>query len=210
MRLVAVTKTHPVETIREAIAAGLREFGENRIQEALPKIESLQADPLVRGAQLVFHLIGHLQTNKAKQALRNFAWIHSVDSLKLAAELQRHAESENLTPKILVEVNVAGEDSKFGITPEQAPDICARIIEECPRLQVEGLMTVAPLTAAPEECRTHFARLREISRQIQSETGPNRHFGKELSMGMTSDFEVAIEEGATMVRIGSAIFGARG
>jgi hypothetical protein len=196
--LVAVTKSQPPEVVCAAAALGLSLFGENRVQEAKAKI------PLCPG-RLRWHMIGHLQTNKARDAVGLFEMIHSVDSLHLAAELNKCAERSAKTLPVLLEVNVAGEASKFGYTPEQ-------LLGELPalnalrRLELHGLMTMAPWTPEPEKVRPVFRRLRELKAQCEQALGaPLPH----LSMGMTSDFEVAIEEGATLVRIGTALFGER-
>lgn len=190
--LIAVAKTFPVETVREALRAGVRHVGENRVQEAVPKAAALAGDPL----RPVWHMVGHLQTNKAKTAVQTFDIIHSVDSLRLARAISRHADRP---VPVLLEVNVAGEATKFGVAPEEAGRL-AREIERLPGLELRGLMTVAPPAADPEEVRPVFRRLRELRDALGL---------RELSMGMTDDFEVAIEEGATMVRIGRAIFGER-
>ena len=190
--LVGVTKGHPAEAIEEACAAGLRDVGENRVQEAQAKIEALAS----RGVRPRWHLIGHLQTNKAKTARNLFAIIHSVDSLRLAQALSRQAEEP---VSILLEVNVAQEASKFGFTPDELPQVLSDIAA-LHHLEVRGLMTVAPMADEPERVRPVFRRLRELRDELAL---------AELSMGMTDDFEVAIEEGATMVRVGRAIFGPR-
>lgn len=187
--LIAVSKTVPVAAIRAALAAGQRHFGENRVQEGLPKIAALQDS----GAR--FHMIGHLQTNKAKLATA-FDMIESVDSERVATALNRHAKARL---PVLLEVNIAGEASKFGIAPA---DVSAVVdaVKGLPNLEVQGLMTVAPLVADPEEVRPVFRALRQLGGACELDT---------LSMGMTNDFRVAIAEGATIVRIGRAIFGDR-
>jgi pyridoxal phosphate enzyme (YggS family) len=190
--LVVVTKTIAPAQIEAAFHAGIRHFGENRIQEAVAKL------PLLAnlGSRPTWHLVGHLQTNKAKTALELFDIIHSVDSVKLAEVLSRRAER---TVPILLEVGIAGEESKFGFAEEElAPAI--KQISQLPNLEVKGLMTVAPWVEDQEEVRPVFRRLRQLRDSLGLE---------HLSMGMTDDFEVAIEEGATMVRIGRAIFGPR-
>jgi hypothetical protein len=196
--LVAVTKSHPPEVVWAAAALGLSLFGESRVQEAKAKI------PLCPG-RLRWHMVGHLQTNKARDAVQLFEMIQSVDSLHVAAELNKCAERFAKTMPVLLEVNVAGEASKFGYRPEQ-------LLGELPalnalrRLELHGLMTMAPWTPEPEKVRPVFRRLRELKAQCEQVLGaPLPH----LSMGMTSDFEVAIEEGATLVRIGTALFGER-
>lgn len=196
--LVAVSKTHPAAAIEAALAAGQRIFGESRIQEALPKVEAL-------GGRAEFHLIGHLQRNKAHQAVGRFALIHSVDSQRLIEELERRAAALGIVQRVLLEINVSGEASKFGAPPEALPSLI-EALEKAEHLRGEGLMTIAPETDDPEEARPYFARLRELMTRITA----TAHFTpRHLSMGMSGDFEVAIAEGATLVRVGSAIFGAR-
>ena len=189
---MGVSKGFSAEAVAEACAAGLRDVGENRVQEAAGKIEPLAA----LGVRPRWHLIGHLQTNKAKIATSLFAILHSVDSVRLAEALSRRAR-EPLP--ILLEVNVAQEARKFGFPPTEVASALS-VIADLPNLDVRGLMTVAPLTDRPETVRPVFRRLRELR---------DAHGLAELSMGMTDDFEVAIEEGATMVRVGRAIFGLR-
>jgi pyridoxal phosphate enzyme (YggS family) len=186
--LLAVTKTVPPEQVDAALNAGVTVFGENKLQEAKAKI------PLV-SSRAHWHFIGHLQSNKARDAVELFELIHSVDSVKLAGELNKWADHAGKTQPILLEVNVAGEASKFGIKPEDLPAALAQI-RELPRLEVHGLMTVPPVKD-PRPC---FRRLRELR---------DAHGLRELSMGMSHDFEIAIEEGATIVRLGTAIFGER-
>jgi pyridoxal phosphate enzyme (YggS family) len=198
--LVAVTKTVPPERIKEALAAGVQHIGENRVQEAAAKVESIPAG-------VTWHLIGHLQRNKAKQAIQIFDLIHSLDSLRLAKMLQKRAKELERTANCLVEVNVAGEESKHGIIPDQLLPLL-RQVSLLPQLSVRGLMTVAPYVKDPEEVRPIFRQLREMAHEIDKLKLPGVSM-EELSMGMSGDFEVAIEEGATMVRVGSAIFGAR-
>jgi len=189
--LIGVSKGVPADAIAEAVGAGLTDIGENRVQEAAAKIEALAA----RGITPRWHLIGHLQTNKAKTAANLFAIIHSVDSLRLAQELSRRAQRVG----ILLEVNAAQEASKFGFAPKEvAPALSS--IAALPHLDVQGLMTVAPQANDPEAVRPVFRELRQLRDALGL---------RELSMGMTDDFEVAIEEGATMVRVGRAIFGER-
>lgn len=187
--LVAVTKTVPPEHVDDALNAGITIFGENKIQEAKAKI------PLV-SSRARWHFIGHLQSNKARDAVELFELIHSVDSVKLAGELNKCADRAGKTQPILLEVNVSGEASKFGIKPQDLPATLAEI-QKLSRLEVRGLMTVPPLKKDP---RPYFRQLR----QLRDETGL-----RELSMGMSHDFEIAIEEGATIVRVGTAIFGER-
>ncbi|PWU10689.1 MAG: YggS family pyridoxal phosphate-dependent enzyme [Verrucomicrobia bacterium] len=196
--LVAVSKTQSVEKIREAADAGQRVFGENRVQEALEKGPALPQG-------LSWHLIGHLQTNKIRKALNFFELIHGVDSVHLTQAIDRIAAEMKLCPSILLEVNVSGENSKFGF----APASLRASIEELMALQhvrIEGLMTVAPLNSNPESSRVYFAQLREMRDQLTQRTHLPLPI---LSMGMSGDYEVAVEEGATLVRVGSALFGER-
>jgi len=196
--LLAVTKTLPPEVVAEAAALGLTIFGENKVQEAKGKI------PQCSG-RLAWHMIGHLQTNKARDAVALFSMIQSVDSLHLAEELNRRAEQASKTVPILLEVNIVGEASKFGYEPEQLL-MDFKQLNALPRLEVHGLMTVPPWTPLPERVRPVFKRLCELKLQCEQVLGaPLPH----LSMGMTGDFEIAIEEGATLVRIGTALFGER-
>lgn len=190
IRLVAVTKGVDVAIIREAHALGLRHFGESRVQEAVPKLAAfshLEPPP-------TWHFVGHLQSNKAKTAVSLFDIIHSVDSVKLAQILSQHAER---VQPILLEVNVSGEATKYGFSPEEVIK-AALEIGHLPRLELRGLMTIAPLVENQEEARSYFRRLRELRDTLGLQ---------ELSMGMSDDFAVAVEEGATMVRIGRALFG---
>jgi hypothetical protein len=201
IRLVAVSKTMPVEDVKEAIAAGVTEFGENYIQEAREKTAILARYPVT------WHFIGHLQSNKAKYAVRMFDLIHSVDSLKLATELDKYAKKTDKVQAILIQVNLAREASKSGVYAEDIMPLL-REIGQLKNLAVKGLMTMPPYFNAPEKVRPFFAALRELGERINNENIPNI-FMRELSMGMTGDFEVAIREGATMVRVGTAIFGER-
>jgi pyridoxal phosphate enzyme (YggS family) len=200
--LIAVTKTVDHERIRDAIKAGQRIFGENRVQEAVPKLDALAA----AGVPLAWHLLGHLQTNKAKAVVGRFACVQSVDSTKIAAELDRRARELGVTLPILLEVNVGDEASKSGFSGETL-EAAAETIIALPALQAQGLMTVAPFADDPEDIRWVFRRLRELRDRIRA-----RHqlqTFSELSMGMSHDYAVAVEEGATMVRIGRALFGDR-
>jgi pyridoxal phosphate enzyme (YggS family) len=196
--LLAVTKTHPPEMIKEASDLGLRTFGENKVQEAKAKI------PLCPG-NLRWHFIGHLQSNKCRDAVELFEVIESVDSLALAQEINKRAEAAAKTMPVLLEVNVAGEASKFGYPPERLLAELAEI-NKLPRLEIHGLMAVPPWTPVAENSRPHFQRLRELKSKAEAVLdAPLPH----LSMGMSGDFEVAIEEGATIVRVGTALFGER-
>ena len=198
--LVAVSKTKPVKLVEMAYNLGVTDFGENRVQEALPKVEHFHPEGLR------WHLIGHLQSNKVGKVVGPFTLIHSVDSLHLAQVLSRHALEQDIQLSILLQVNVAGEASKEGITPEDAR-VVAKQIAELPALQVAGLMTVAPLVNDPEEVRPVFRSLRLLQDRLREEIpgGTWTH----ISMGMTDDYTIAIEEGATLVRVGRAIFGQR-
>jgi pyridoxal phosphate enzyme (YggS family) len=196
--LLAVSKTHPPETIQAAADLGLLFFGENKIQEAKAKIPSCPG-------KLRWHFIGHLQSNKCRDAVELFEMIQSVDSLPLAQEISKRAEQSAKTMPVLLEVNVAGESSKFGYQPEK---LLAELkeLKSLPRILIHGLMTVPPWTAEAETARPHFKLLRELKKQCEEIlAAPLPH----LSMGMSGDFEVAIEEGATIVRIGTALFGPR-
>jgi pyridoxal phosphate enzyme (YggS family) len=201
IRLVAVSKTIPAEVVKEAIEAGATILGENYVQEARDKIKSLSSFPVH------WHFIGHLQTNKAKYAVRLFDLIHSVDSLKLAQELNKEAQKSGKVQKILIQVNVAGEDTKSGVSAAEAPVLLDEI-GGLENLAVNGLMTMPPYFYQPEMVRPFFAALRDLRDRLGSKALPAAGL-TELSMGMTGDFEVAIQEGATLVRIGTAIFGER-
>jgi pyridoxal phosphate enzyme (YggS family) len=201
VRLVAVAKYRSAEEIAEAVRAGLVDIGENRVQEAEVKHRALADE------NIVWHLVGHLQSNKAKRALPLFDWIHSVDSLGLARRLDRLAEERGATQRILVQVDLAGEESKAGLPAEELLGALEQI-GRLEHLQVEGLMVVPPFLDDPEEVRPYFARLREL-RDAALGAGAVAGPLAELSMGMSHDFEVAIEEGATIVRIGTALFGER-
>lgn len=196
VRLLAVSKTKPPEAVREAAECGLRLFGENRVQEAQSKI------PMCPHG-LEWHLIGHLQTNKAKIAARFFQMIHSVDSLKL---LQALDASAGTTLPVLLQVNVSGESAKFGMKPEEVAGVIDAV-NQMQKVEVHGLMTIPPFSPDPEKTRVHFTNLRELRDRLQDETGTPL---PELSMGMSHDLEVAIEEGSTWVRIGTDLFGGRG
>jgi hypothetical protein len=198
VRLLAVSKTYGAEDVRAAARAGQRLFGENRVQEALGKI------PMCPG-NLEWHLIGHLQGNKAAAAARAFDWVHSVDSAELLAKLDRHAGEAGRRLKVLLQVNVSGEISKSGMTPE-ALRAMAGGIGELRNVEVRGLMTIPPISEDPEGARVHFRALRELRDEVAEREGLD---WPELSMGMTHDMEVAVEEGATIVRVGTGIFGAR-
>jgi len=198
VKLIAVSKSFGVDEIKQAIQASQTEFGENKAQELVSKFDVL-------GNQVVWHFIGHLQKNKVKYAVRTADYIHSVDSLSLAEEIQKHAEKLGKTQKILIEVKTSEEETKSGVTEKEE---IKRIVKYClqvSNLNLIGLMTIAPFTEDKNLIRKSFSYLRKLKEELNSE-GYNL---KELSMGMTSDYEIAIEEGATMLRIGSAIFGER-
>jgi len=198
VELVAVSKNNAAGVIREAVDAGQTLFGENRVQEALPKISELPGF-------LRWHFIGHLQSNKIRRMLPSFELIHGVDSPDLARDIDRVAAECGLFPKVLLEVNVSGESSKHGFAPHELENSLEELLE-LPRLQVEGFMTMAPLAPDPEASRPFFASLRELRDRMASAAGIPLPV---LSMGMSGDYAVAIEEGATLVRVGSAIFGGR-
>ena len=199
IELIAVSKTHPLEAIRELRECGQRVFGENKVQEARAKIADAPSD-------LRWHLLGHLQSNKVRQALPLFEMIHSVDSLDLAVQIDRIAMELGLFPKILLEVNVAGESTKFGFRPDTILTQMEKLTA-LPRLQIDGLMTIAPYAEDPEASRPFFRQLRGLRDDLADrQKFPLAH----LSMGMSGDFEVAIEEGATLIRVGTGIFGSRG
>jgi pyridoxal phosphate enzyme (YggS family) len=198
IELVAITKTHPADKIREAIEAGQTLFGESRVQEARAKIPEL---PSV----LRWHFVGHLQKNKIRHALPLFELFHSVDSLALAQDMNRIANEEGLHPRVLLEVNVAGEGSKFGFKPETVRAEMESLLALA-RLSIEGLMCIPPLAEEAEASRAFFVQLRELRDALEKEFDLKL---PQLSMGMTNDFMVAVEEGATLVRVGTAIFGER-
>jgi PLP dependent protein len=198
VELVAITKTHDAERVREAHEAGQQVFGESRVQEARAKIPELPSN-------LRWHFVGHLQKNKIRHALPLFELIHSVDSLALAQDMNRIAEEEGLHPRVLLEINVAGEGSKFGFKPETLRAEMETLLA-LNRLSIEGLMTIPPLAPEAEGSRKYFVKLRELRDALETEFCAKL---PHLSMGMTNDFVIAIEEGATLVRVGTAIFGER-
>ena len=198
IKLVAVTKTATIEQIKEAISAGVKIIGENKVQEAIEKYQIVSAD-------IDWHLVGHLQTNKVKYAIEIFDCIHSVDSIKLAEEIDKRSLQFGKITNVLIEVNVSGEETKYGIKPEEVEPFLKEI-SKFSRIRVRGLMTIAPIVEDKEEVRPYFRKLRELSKEIKSKNLKNVKMDY-LSMGMTEDFEVAIEEGANMVRIGRGIFG---
>ncbi|MGD8667268.1 MAG: YggS family pyridoxal phosphate-dependent enzyme [Desulfobacterales bacterium] len=201
VQLVAVSKTIAPEAVREALEAGVTILGENYVQEAREKFKALIQYPVS------WHFIGHLQSNKAKYAVRLFDLIHSVDSLKLARELDKQAAKVDKIQQILVQVNISGEGTKSGVAADETMNLISAI-SQMNHLSVQGLMTMPPYFYQPEKVRPYFAALRKLRDEIESRRIPNVSMA-ELSMGMTGDFEVAILEGATLVRIGTAIFGER-
>lgn len=198
--LIAVSKTKPVEMLQEVYDAGCRDFGENKVQEIMNKYEKLPTD-------IRWHMIGHLQTNKVKYIVDKVYMIHSVDSIKLAKEISKEAVKKNVTVKVLLEVNVAGEESKFGMMSEEVKNFYDEVVD-LPGLEVCGLMTIAPYVDEPEDNRQYFVKLRQLMVDMTDKKTDNKDV-KELSMGMTGDYEVAVEEGATFVRVGTGIFGER-
>lgn len=198
--LIAVSKTKPVSVLEEAYQEGVRVFGENKVQELSDKCEVMPDD-------IQWHMIGHLQRNKVKYIVDKVEMIHSVDSIRLAETIEKEAEKKNCIVKVLIEVNVAEEESKFGLKEEEVLPLIEEI-SKFPHIRVCGLMTIAPYVENPEENRKYFARLRKLSVDIAAKNIDNVTVSI-LSMGMTNDYEIAIEEGATMVRVGTGIFGAR-
>ena len=199
VEIIAVTKTHGAEVVKEAWDAGLRIVGENKVQEAAWKRPASVTGPM-------WHLIGHLQSNKVRKALELFDFFHSVDSAGLADRMNAIAEDMGASPHILLEVNVSGEKSKSGMKPEEVRGVLEHIARECPRLTVEGLMTMAPFSENPEDARPYFRKLRELRDELETALGVGL---PRLSMGMSGDYEVAVEEGATWVRLGTVLFGER-
>jgi PLP dependent protein len=201
VRLVAVSKTFPVSAVHEAFAAGHRDFGENRVQEGLQKI-AVSTEFSIR-----WHLLGHLQANKVRRAASSFAMVQSVDSVELLQKLDLAADSANHVLDLLIQVDLAGEATKFGVPPDEVPRLF-EAASRCRAARVVGLMTLPPLPETPEDARPWFQRLRGLRDEWLADGVPGAML-RELSMGMSGDFEVAVEEGATIVRIGTAIFGSR-
>ena len=198
--LIAVSKTKPLEDLKEAYDAGARDFGENKVQELIAKMPNLPSD-------IRWHMIGHLQRNKVKYIAGEVELIHSVDSFRLAEEINIQAKRKKIIIPALIEINIGDEESKFGVRPDEAKELCKEI-SELDSIHIEGLMTVAPAADDPEEVRRYFRKMHELFLDIKSENIDNVEM-KILSMGMTNDYKVAIEEGSTMVRVGTGIFGAR-
>ncbi len=199
--LCAVTKTHSAEEINEAIRAGVTDIGENRVQEILDKYEHV--------LPVRWHLIGHLQTNKVKYIIDKVSMIHSVDSFKLAEEIDRRAAQHAVTMDILVQVNAAEDDAKFGISTSETEMLVRQILENCENIRVRGLMTIAPYVEDPEDVRPFFKIMRNLYDDLDKGISHERKDFKYLSMGMSNDRVVAVQEGSTMIRVGTAIFGAR-
>jgi hypothetical protein len=200
--LVAVSKTHPPQTVREGFAAGLRDFGENRVQEAEPKMAALAG---LREQGLRWHFIGHLQSNKARRAAQLFDLVHSVDDARLGPRLEKAAAEQRKVLHVLVQVDLAGEKTKFGLDPERLY-VTLEALRSLKSVRVVGLMAMPPYEEDPERVRPHFRRLRELRDEALAR---NLLLGRELSMGMSHDLEAAVEEGATLVRVGTALFGER-
>ncbi|MCR4933750.1 MAG: YggS family pyridoxal phosphate-dependent enzyme [Lachnospiraceae bacterium] len=198
--LIAVSKTKPVEDLMEAYDAGVRDFGENKVQELVDKYEVMPKDAR-------FHMIGHLQKNKVKYLIGKTCLIHSVDSFELAKVIQKESEKKNVITDVLIEVNVAKEDSKFGVFKEDLLNL-VKEVSTLKNVRIKGLMTIAPFVENPEDNRQYFNELKRLGIDIESQNIDNVSMGT-YSMGMTGDYEVAIEEGATMVRVGTGIFGVR-
>ena len=198
--LVAVTKLHSTDEINEAIHCGITDIGENKVQEIMDKYDRVEP---VR-----WHLIGHLQTNKVKYIIDKVSMIHSVDSLKLAQEINKRAQQHGLVMDILIQVNSAMEESKFGITTEETGELIGQILETCPNVRIRGLMCIAPFEDNPDDARVYFAEVKKLYDKYGQIDHPMLDF-KYLSMGMSNDFEVAIEEGSNLIRVGTSIFGAR-
>ena len=200
VRLIAVSKTKPVSDIEEVLTTGILDYGENKVQELSDKYDVLPKN-------IRWHMIGHLQRNKVKYMIGKTVLIHSVDSLRLAEQIEHEAAKADTIMNVLIEVNVAGEESKFGTTCNEAVEL-VRAVAALKHVKIKGLMTIAPFTDNPEDNRIYFKKLKQLSVDIKSKNIDNVDMD-ELSMGMTGDYEVAIEEGATMVRVGTGIFGER-
>ena len=198
--LVAVTKTRTADEINEAIDAGITDIGENKVQEVVDKFDHVKP---VR-----WHLIGHLQTNKVKYIIDKVCMIHSVDSMKLAKEIDKRAGQHGVTMDILIQVNAAQEESKFGITTDDTKQLILDILEECPNIRIRGLMHIAPAAEDPNDVRQYFSQVKDLYEECGSIQHPHLDF-KYLSMGMSHDFGVAIEEGSNLIRVGTSIFGER-
>lgn len=198
--LCAVTKNHTAEEMNEAIDAGVTDIGENRVQEILEKYDNVK--------KVNWHMIGHLQTNKVKYIIDKVCMIHSVESMRLAEEIDRRAAQHGITMDILVEVNAAGDEAKFGVDVDSASALVSEILEKCAHIRVRGLMTIAPYAEDPEDVRPYFREMKQLYDKLGSIKHDRLDF-KYLSMGMSNDRVVAVEEGSTVIRVGTAIFGAR-
>ncbi|MDO4482544.1 MAG: YggS family pyridoxal phosphate-dependent enzyme [Bacillota bacterium] len=199
--LIGVTKTRTADEVNEAVSWGITDVGENKVQEIMDKYDHVPGN-------VKWHMIGHLQTNKVKYIIDKVSLIHSVDKLKLAEEIDKRAKEHGITADVLIEVNAAGEESKFGTDIAGAKKLIEDVREKCKNVRIKGLMTIAPFTEEPEDVRVYFKELKALFDEYKDIKDDNMDF-EHLSMGMSGDFEVAIEEGATMVRVGTAIFGAR-
>ncbi|MBR4341608.1 MAG: YggS family pyridoxal phosphate-dependent enzyme [Lachnospiraceae bacterium] len=204
IKLISISKTNPVEVLEYAVNAGVRVFGENKVQELVTKMDYFDAKGI---NDIEWHLVGHLQSNKVKYIIGRVKMIHSVESEKLAAVIDQESKKKNVITDILVEVNIGSEDSKFGITAEEAPEFIEKI-SKFENIRVKGLMCIAPYTSDPEENRKFFIQMKKLSVDIANKNIHNVTMNN-LSMGMTGDYTVAIEEGATMIRVGTGIFGKR-
>ena len=199
--LIAVTKLHEHDEIEEAIAAGVTDIAENKVQEIQKKFDQIHSP-------VNWHLIGHLQTNKVKYIIDKVVMIHSVDSVHLAQEIDKRAAAAGKTMDVLLQVNAAHEESKFGLDPKDVPQVFREILDSCPNVKIRGLMHIAPWSEDPEEIRPYFKEVKDLFDTLAAVEHPNADF-KYLSMGMSHDFETAIEEGANIIRVGTSIFGER-
>ena len=199
--LIAVTKLHEPDEIEEAIAAGVTDIAENKVQEIQKKFDQIHSP-------VNWHLIGHLQTNKVKYIIDKVVMIHSVDSVHLAQEIDKRAVAAGKTMDVLLQVNAAHEESKFGLDPKDVPQVFREILDSCPNVKIRGLMHIAPWSEDPEEIRPYFKEVKDLFDTLAAVEHPNADF-KYLSMGMSHDFETAIEEGANIIRVGTSIFGER-
>lgn len=199
--LIAVTKLHEPDEIEEAIAAGVTDIAENKVQEIQKKFDQIHSP-------VNWHLIGHLQTNKVKYIIDKVVMIHSVDSVHLAQEIDKRAMAAGKTMDVLLQVNAAHEESKFGLDPKDVPQVFREILDSCPNVKIRGLMHIAPWSEDPEEIRPYFKEVKDLFDTLAAVEHPNADF-KYLSMGMSHDFETAIEEGANIIRVGTSIFGER-
>ena len=199
--LIAVTKLHEPDEIEEAIAAGVTDIAENKVQEIQKKFDQIHSP-------VNWHLIGHLQTNKVKYIIDKVVMIHSVDSVHLAQEIDKRAAAAGKTMDVLLQVNAAHEESKFGLDPKDVPQVFREILDSCPNVKIRGLMHIAPWSEDPDEIRPYFKEVKDLFDTLAAVEHPNADF-KYLSMGMSHDFETAIEEGANIIRVGTSIFGER-